>query len=284
MRVISMARGLNSPPRFDRAVPGALIGALIIAAALLGGCTRTKDDDTGSAARGTRIGTYLVVNVTDGGTIAGRVTVTGDVAVATAALGVRHVSNGQTECCDGATTKPQQKLMVHGSGLRDVVVSLVRCDSGIAPRFARTTLDQHFCDFEPHVVAVMVGDSVTLLNGDPIVHAVHGYRGVHTLFNIATPQQGTEYHARCADTGVTRCLCDAGHVWMEAFIHVLPNPYFAVTGDDGSFTIEHVPPGTYALRYSHELWSDTERSIVVPAAGRVNADLSLDLHNAVLGQ
>ena len=122
---------------------------------------------------------------------------------------------------------------------------------------------------------------MALVNSDPIVHSVHGYRGISTVFNIATSKQGGRWFAHCPDTGVTRCLCDAGHGWMEAFMHVLPNPYYAITGEDGSFRIDNILPGTYAVRYGHELWNDAERTITVPAAGTATGDVVFDLKDAI---
>ncbi len=37
------------------------------------------------------------------------------------------------------------------------------------------------------------------------------------------------------------------HPWMKAYIGVLKHPFFAVTAQDGSFTIKGVPPGTYTV-------------------------------------
>jgi hypothetical protein len=39
-----------------------------------------------------------------------------------------------------------------------------------------------------------------------------------------------------------RVGCDV-HAWMQAYVHVLGHPYFAVTGPDGAFTLKDVPPG-----------------------------------------
>ena len=42
------------------------------------------------------------------------------------------------------------------------------------------------------------------------------------------------------------------HGWMHAFIGVVDNPYFAVTGDDGTFELKNVPPGEYTI----EAWQE----------------------------
>jgi hypothetical protein len=35
------------------------------------------------------------------------------------------------------------------------------------------------------------------------------------------------------------------HPWMYAFIGVVDNPYFAVSKEDGSYSLPSLPPGTY---------------------------------------
>ena len=45
--------------------------------------------------------------------------------------------------------------------------------------------------------------------------------------------------------------CDV-HPWMTGYVAVTDHPFFAVTGDDGSFTIPNVPAGTYTIEAWHE--------------------------------
>jgi hypothetical protein len=42
------------------------------------------------------------------------------------------------------------------------------------------------------------------------------------------------------------------HPWMSGYIHVLANPFFAMTGEDGTFTLKGLPPGTYEISVLHE--------------------------------
>ncbi len=246
---------------------------------VIAGCGKTEKD---APVVPTNTGPYRIAQVSNGGSITGKITVTGDVAAARATIPMRYVTNGQEECCvNGHKDKAQQKLLGNGNALQNAVVWIVRCDSGKAPAYGEAELDQKGCDFVPHVVAVMRGDSVTMRNSDPVVHSIHGYKGIRTIFNIATPMAGMAYHAPCADTGMISCLCDAGHVWMSAFIHVLPNPYFAVTGEDGSFSIDNVPPGPYTVRIAHELWPTQERQVTVTGGSATSCDASFDLAHSL---
>jgi hypothetical protein len=56
--------------------------------------------------------------------------------------------------------------------------------------------------------------------------------------------------------------CDV-HPWMGAFIHVFGHPYYAVTGDDGSFSIPRLPPGDYVIEVWHETLGRQTQSVTV---------------------
>jgi hypothetical protein len=45
--------------------------------------------------------------------------------------------------------------------------------------------------------------------------------------------------------------CDV-HPWMSAWVVVVDNPYSAVSGDDGTFTIKGLKNGKYTLVAWHE--------------------------------
>jgi hypothetical protein len=45
--------------------------------------------------------------------------------------------------------------------------------------------------------------------------------------------------------------CDI-HPWMHAYIFVMDHPFFSVSGDDGAYAIEGLPPGDYTLECWHE--------------------------------
>jgi uncharacterized protein (DUF2141 family) len=64
------------------------------------------------------------------------------------------------------------------------------------------------------------------------------------------------------------------HPWMQAYINVAPNPYFAVTGADGSFTISNLPPGTYTLAAIHETLGEKDIQITIAPKSIAKADFT----------
>jgi hypothetical protein len=53
------------------------------------------------------------------------------------------------------------------------------------------------------------------------------------------------------------------HPWMEGFINVVSNPFYAVSGDDGHFTIKGVPPGTYTIESDHQVLGQKTAQVTV---------------------
>ena len=125
------------------------------------------------------------------------------------------------------------------------------------------TVNQNGCVFAPHGVAVMAGQKVIFKNDDPVLHNVRTDSKINKIFNIAQPIQGMETKKIFdkPEIGI-RLKCDV-HFWMAGYIHVLSNPFFAVTGEDGSFTIKNLPAGTYTLELWHEKLGTQDQTITV---------------------
>jgi hypothetical protein len=128
-------------------------------------------------------------------------------------------------------------------------------------------LDQEKCEYVPHVVLVPAGGKLTIGNGDPILHTVHAYNfrsrsatGLQTLFNMALPVKGMRIPKTLDHSGVLLNLCDTGHPWMSSYVIAMEHPYFAVTGPDGKYLLERVPPGAYTLKVWHEPIIDVDQT------------------------
>ena len=119
----------------------------------------------------------------------------------------------------------------------------------------KVQLDQKNCEYVPHVLIVAPETEVELLNSDPTLHNVHTYsmngERPATIFNLAFPLKGQKVTKKISESGTILSLCDAGHPWMSAHLFVTHHPYYAVTGENGDFKLEDVPPGKYTLKLWH---------------------------------
>jgi hypothetical protein len=104
-------------------------------------------------------------------------------------------------------------------------------------------LDQDGCRYTPHVFGVRVGQPIEIINSDPTLHNIHAMPKANPEFNNGQPIQGMKMtHTFKAKEVMVPFKCDV-HGWMNAYVGVLDHPYFAVTKEDGSFEIKHVPAG-----------------------------------------
>ena len=113
-------------------------------------------------------------------------------------------------------------------------------------------IDQEGCIYKPHVVGIMAGQPLVVRNSDATLHNVHiipqnnpeqnvgqAGKGIQTTFNFGTPELSVYMK------------CDV-HAWMNARIHVLSHPFFAVSDVEGRFEIKGLPPGKHTLEFVHE--------------------------------
>jgi plastocyanin len=134
-------------------------------------------------------------------------------------------------------------------------------------------MDQVGCVFVPHVVGMIAGQEIEFRNSDALTHNVRVTPGVATGANLIFPKKmARRVEMARAEIGIP-VKCDI-HFWMSAYIHVLAHPFFTVTGDDGAFTLDGVPPGTYTLQTWHETLKPQSQTITVQADERKTVDFT----------
>src|SRR6201993_2003375 len=169
----------------------------------------------------------------------------------------------------------------HKSGSADVVVWLTPdhpVDSAITGPPAR--LAQKDKRFSPHVIAVRVGAEIEFPNQDPFFHDVFSiYRG--KPFDLGLYESGTSRKIKFSQPGVSYIFCII-HPQMSAAVVAVSTPYFAVTGQDGSFQIPHVLSGHYKIELWYEFASDTELNSIGREVdvGPETAPIALTLHSS----
>jgi hypothetical protein len=168
--------------------------------------------------------------------------------------------NKDTEKC--GTEAVIEKVVVGGNkGLANAVVSVPGAKG--APKAMKVAVDQHGCKFVPHVTAMTPGE-IDLKNSDDILHNIHTYSTANPSINKAQPKFKKVMTEKFEKPEFIKLTCDV-HSWMLGWVAVMPNPFFGVTGADGTAKIENVPPGKYTVEAWHETLGKQTKEVEVKA-------------------
>ena len=123
-------------------------------------------------------------------------------------------------------------------------------------------MEQDGCVYLPHVFGIQSNQDISIRNSDDATHNIHPLPEQNREFNIsqASGQEMARSFARPEVMIPVKCNI---HPWMKAYIGVVPHPYFAVTGADGSFELPNLPPGEYTIEVWHEKYGTQEQAITV---------------------
>jgi plastocyanin len=133
------------------------------------------------------------------------------------------------------------------------------------PAWAR--MDQRNEAVVPHVLAITVGTTVDFPNNDRTYHNVFSLSKAQR-FDLGRYAAGRSKAVRFDRPGIVRVFCDI-HSHMNAFILVFNHRFFAVTDAEGRYEIGGVPPGAYTLSAWYEGSVRDQRTVTVPADGRI---------------
>jgi len=183
---------------------------------------------------------YESIDVSDGGTITGKVLYTGHVATR------KIIPTKDQEVCGNIRDEPEI-IVGADKSVQDAIVYLRGVTKGKPwPKQERAPeIDNQKCRFMPPMQVVAAGE-VEVVNSDPVLHNTKAFYGRRSAFNLALPNQGQRIKAELPRPGEVRLECDA-HGWMQGWVYVAESPYYAVTPQDGAFTITDVPAGSYTL-------------------------------------
>jgi plastocyanin len=205
--------------------------------------------------------------------------VTGKVTFDGAAPKPKVISMKAVPDCDKQHTDPvYDETWVVGAGgeVKNVVVYVKEgAKLGGAALKDPLMLDQKGCMYSPRVVAAMVGQEIKAQNSDKFLHNVHTLGKANPEKNFPQTQQGQVTPIEGATTEAETYIvkCDV-HPWMKAWIVVLDHPFFAVTGDDGTFDIKGLKDGKYTLVAWHEP-NLTQEAEVEVKDGKATADFKV---------
>lgn len=187
--------------------------------------------------------------------------ITGTITTAAKGLAPVRVTIDQKVC---GNELPDHAVVVDAQGrLANAVVVLMGVKGAAA---AEATITNDKCAFAPRVQIMRPNGHVKTTSNDPVLHTTNAQlENGRTLFNVALPIPGLTITKPIGAAGTVRLGCNT-HPWMRGWV-IVTDQAAAVTGADGRFTIDNVPPGTYELRIWHESLKSGPQKITV-AAGK----------------
>lgn len=177
-------------------------------------------------------------------------------------------------CVANNDIQPRKEWLVldENNGVKNVLVFIKESKSGSfadkydSPKEA-AVIDQKGCVYVPHVLGVMVGQQLDILNSDGTLHNIHALPKVNKEFNKAMPRSKKQMSVTFDKVEAPfKVKCDV-HPWMGAFVGVFEHPYFAVTDDSGSYTISGLAPGKYVVEAWHEKLGSQTADLTVDDSG-----------------
>ena len=147
--------------------------------------------------------------------------------------------------------------------LKNAVVWLENPPANVTapPQAAKVEMDQNGCVFIPRVVVVGAGGTVDFLNSDRLLHNIHATPKLNVSFNRTQPKART-IPITFDKPEVVRINCDL-HSWMVGWVVVAAHSFYAITGADGQFSFDNLPPGQYKLQVWHELLGTVPATVTV---------------------
>jgi plastocyanin len=237
-------------------MPHKKILAVTLCALLLAVAGCNKPSTTSAPAKN-----YTTIDWANSGTIAGTIHFTGKPPQRIA------IDMGQDPVCSLAPSNYTEQYVVSNGGLENVFVYIKDGlgNKAYAPPSTPAVMDQKGCRFTPHVIGVMAGQPVKFTNSDATMHNVHMIPTVSTNQTVdisQPPNGGGDTRTLSTPELMIPVRCN-NHPWMEGFINAVSNPFYAVSGDDGHFTIKGVPPATYTIESDHQALGQKTTQVTV---------------------
>ena len=159
-------------------------------------------------------------------------------------------------------------------GLKNVVVFIsAGAPATSAPQAIPVALNQQNCHYTTRVLAFQVEQEVKVTNSDPLTHNIHPMPVTNREWNKVQLKGSPPLVSSFNKPEFIPVKCNL-HSWMRAYFAVMPSSHFAVTREDGQFTLPELPPGKYTLTAWHETYGTRNQEITVVPGHQLTVDFA----------
>lgn len=184
------------------------------------------------------------------------------------------IDMSQDPGCKG--TNQAESIIVSGGDLANVFVYV---KDGLGNRTFElpkdpVVLDQKGCQYHPHVLGVMAGQTVQIKNDDPTTHNIHPTPKDNREWNESQPPSSPALEKNFTREEIMLPVKCNQHPWMKMYVNVVKSPFFAVTDKSGKYEIKGLPPGDYTLAFVHEKLGEQDQKVTVAPKETKTVDTS----------
>ena len=230
---------------------------------------------------------YQEMEVTNGGTIQGKVTLIGEMPYPR----IYHlILFPNIDMCAEIDTDDEMNRVLEDfkvspdGGLKDVVVTLKHVDAGKPFNKEPINITAENCKFLPDVNVIRQGESFKIDNIDAVMHNSQVYQKERgkILLNIPIPAE------EVSDGKITfkkkykimQMICGM-HEFMQTWGYRVQNPYYAQTKIDGNFKIDNIPPGEYKVTAWHYLIKRQSQKVKIAAGETFDLNFEFDADKVI---
>ncbi|MCH2606082.1 MAG: carboxypeptidase-like regulatory domain-containing protein [Nitrospinales bacterium] len=230
---------------------------------------------------------YQEMEVSNGGSIQGKVTLTGKMPYPR----IYHlVLFPNIDMCAEIDTDDEMNRVLEDfkvspdGGLKDVVVTLEHVDAGKPFNKEPINITAENCKFLPDVNVIRQGESFKIDNIDAVMHNSQVYQKERgkILLNIPIPAE------EVSDGKITfkkkykimQMICGM-HEFMQTWGYRVQNPYYAQTKIDGNFKIDNIPPGEYKVTAWHYLIKRQSQKVKIAAGETFDLNFEFDADKVI---
>jgi len=148
------------------------------------------------------------------------------------------------------------------NSLENVVVYISTGAPDEAAPATAAVLTQKGCRYVPHLLAFQVNQEIKIVNDDQTSHNVHPMAKLNREWNKSQPPGAPPISEQYDKAEFIAVKCNV-HPWMHGTFAVMKNSHYAVTGEDGGFTLANLPPGRYTVSAWHESLAEQSREVTI---------------------
>jgi hypothetical protein len=193
------------------------------------------------------------------GTIAGKVTYTGTPPK------MKPIDMAKEPYCQKLHNPPEMAQNVvtgPGNSLEYVVVYISSGEQPAPPPTNPIRYDQKGCMYMPHVLPLEAGQPLQIVSDDPLAHNIHPMPKVNPEWNKSQPPGAPPIDTKWDKPEFITVKCNI-HPWMHGYFAVLKTSHYAVTDNNGSFSLKGLPPGKYTVTAWHEQYGTQSQEVTV---------------------